>query len=339
MEMLVLVAGAVAAYVLGLGFPRVVAGWVGRRHGISSVPGPAWAVAARVDTVVLDRWGTVTTGRLTVTTVEPLDPDHLRNLRWFAGALEHEAEGPLARAVARLSPRGKVTDFGVVPGSGVRGSVDRHPVRVGRPSWVGMADRDDRDDRGTVLGVELDGRPLGYLVVGDEPREDAGSSVSRLASAGVSAVLVSDDGARETEELAEACGIERWHPEIAAEKRGRLVAELQEQGRVVAFVSSRPEDAEAQAVADLAVGGSSGVTLTDLDVRRVAALVSLARGVVAARRWAGPVALVPAVVGAVLTILGAGSVVLACGCALLCLLTAAVAATIPVTRAGNLSPT
>ncbi|MFE6646604.1 HAD family hydrolase [Nocardioides sp. NPDC057772] len=346
MEMLVLVAGAVAAYVLGLGFPRVVAGRLGRRHGISSVPGPAWAVAARVDAVVLDRWGTVTTGRLAVTTVEPLDPDHLRNLRWFAGALEHEAEGPLARAVARLSPRGKVTDFSVVPGSGVRGSVDRHPVRVGRPSWVGMA---DRDDRGTVLGVELDGRPLGYLVVGDEPREDAGSSVSRLASAGVSAVLVSDDGARETEELAEACGIERWHPEIAPEKRERLVAELQEQGRVVAFVSSRPEDAEAQAVADLAVadlavadlavGGSSGVTLTDLDVRRVAVLVSLARRVVAARRWAGPVALVPAVVGAVLTILGAGSVALAAGCALLCLLTAAVAATIPVTRAGNLSRT
>ncbi|WP_328528640.1 HAD family hydrolase [Nocardioides sp. NBC_00368] len=336
MEMLVLVAGAVAAYVLGLALPRVVAGWVGRRHGISSVPGPAWAVAARIDAVVLDRWGTVTTGRLTVTTVDPLDPDHLRNLRWFAGALEHEAEGPLARAVARLSPRGKVTDFGVVPGSGVRGSVDRHPVRVGRPSWVGMA---DRDDRGTVLGVELDGRPLGYLVVGDEPREDAGSSVSRLASAGVSPVLVSDDGARETEQLAEACGIERWHSEIAPEKRERLVAELQEQGRVVAFVSSRPEDAEAQAVADLAMGGDSGVELTDLDVGRVAELVSLARGVVAGRRWAGPVALAPAVVGAALTILGAGSVALAAGCALLCLLTAAVAATIPVTRSGNLSRT
>ncbi|MFE6509904.1 HAD family hydrolase [Nocardioides sp. NPDC057767] len=336
MEMFVLVAGAVAAYVLGLGFPRVVGGWVGRRHGISSVPGPEWSVAARVDTVVLDRCGTVTTGRLTVTTVEPLDPDHLRNLRWFAGALEHEAEGPLARAVARLSPRGKVTDFGAVPGSGVQGSVDRHPVRVGRPSWVGMA---DRDDRGTVLGVELDGRPLGYLVVGDEPRSDAASSVSRLAAAGVSAVLVSDDGARETEELAEACGIERRHSEIAPEKRERLVAELQEQGRVVAFISSRPEDGEARAVADLAVGGESGVELTDLDVGRVGELISLARGVVAGRRWAGPVALMPVAVGMALTILGVGSVALAAGCALLSLLTAAVAATITVARPGNLSRT
>ncbi|MFJ9387188.1 HAD family hydrolase [Nocardioides sp. NPDC101246] len=334
MEMFVLVAGAVAAYVLGLGFPRVVAGWSGRRRGIESVPRSSWAVAARVDAVVLDRWGTVTTGRLVVTTVDPLDPDHLRNLRWFAGALEHEAEGPLARAVARLSPRGRVTDFGVVPGSGVRGSVDRHPVRVGRPSWVGMA---DRTDRGTVLGVELDGRPLGYLVVGDEPREDAGASVTRLTSAGMTPVLVSDDGSRETEELAETCGIERWHPEIAPEKRERLVAELQEQGRVVAFVSSRPEDAEAQAAADLAVGGSSGVRLTDLDLRRVAELISLARGVVLARRWAGPVALVPAVVGAVAAILGAGSVLLAAGCALLCVVTAAVAAAIPVARSGNLS--
>ena len=336
MEWVVLVAGAVVAYVLGVGFPRVVAGWTGRRHGISSVPGPAWAVAARVDAVVLDRWGTVTTGQLIVTTVDPLDPDHLRNLRWFAGALEHEAEGPLARAVARLSPRGKVTDFRVVPGSGVRGSVDRHPVRVGRPSWVGMA---DRDDRGTVLGVELDGRPLGYLVVGDEPREDAGSSVARLAAAGVSVVLVSDDTARETEELAGGCGIERWHAELAPEKRERLVAELQEQGRVVAFVSSRPEDAEAQTVADLAVGGDSGVELTDLDVRRVTVLLSLARGVVVASRWAGPVALVPVAAGAVLTILGAGSIVLAAGLALLGLLTAVLAGAIAVTRSGNLSRT
>ena len=280
-EVIVLVAGAVAAYVLGSVLPHVVAGWAGRRHGIESVPRSSWAVAARVDTVVLDRWGTVTTGRLVVTTVDPLDPDHLRNLRWFAGALEHEAEGPLARAVARLSPRGKVTDFGVVPGSGVRGSVDRHPVRVGRPSWVGMA---ERTDRGTVLGVELDGRPLGYLVVGDQPREDAGASVSRLTAAGVTPLLVSDDTDRETEHLAETCGIERWHPEIAPEKRERLVAELQEQGRVVAFVSSRPEDAEAQAAADLAVGGSSGVRLTDLDIRRIAELISLARGAVVGRR-------------------------------------------------------
>ena len=336
MEWVVLVAGAVVAYVVGVGFPRVVAGWVGRRHGISSVPGPAWAVAARVDAVVLDRWGTVTTGRLTVTAVDPLDPDHLRNLRWFAGALEHEAEGPVAQAVARLSPRGKVTDVRVVPGSGVRGSVDRHPVRVGRPSWVGMA---DRDDRGTVLGVELDGRPLGYLVVGDEPRSDAGASVARLKTAGVSAVLVSDDGARETEELAETCGIERWHADIAPEKRERLVAELQEQGRVVAFVSSRPEDAEPHAVADLTVGGDRGVALTDLDVRRVAVLLSLARGVVAGSRWAGPLALVPVAAGAVLTILGTGSIVLAAGSALLSLLMAAAAGAITVTRSGNLSRT
>jgi cation transport ATPase len=335
-EVIVLVAGAVAAYVLGSVFPHAVAGWAGRRHGIESVPRSSWAVAARVDTVVLDRWGTVTTGRLVVTAVDPLDPDHVRNLRWFAGALEHEAEGPLARAVARLSPRGKVTDFGVVPGSGVRGSVDRHPVRVGRPSWLGMA---ERTDRGTVLGVELDGRPLGYLVVGDQPREDAGASVSRLIAAGVTPVLVSDDTDRETEHLAETCGIERWHSEIAPEKRERLVAELQEQGRVVAFVSARPEDAEAQAAADLAVGGSSGVRLTDLDVRRVAELTALARGAVVGRRWAGPVALVPAVVGAVLTILGAGPVLLAAGCALLCLVTAAVAGAIPVARSGNLSRT
>ncbi|MEI7054888.1 HAD family hydrolase [Nocardioides sp. CCNWLW239] len=334
--MVVLVAGAAMAYVLGLLFPRVVAGWSGPRHGIESVPGPAWAVAARVDAVVLDRWGTVTTGRLKVTTVDPLDPDDVRSLRWFAGALEHEAEGPLARAVARLAPRGKVTRFAAVPGCGVQGSVDKHPVRVGRPSWVGMA---DRPDLGTVLGVELDDRPLGYLVVGDELRADADASVARLVAAGVTPVLVSDDAARETEHLAAACGIERWQPEIAAEKRTRVVAELQEQGRVVAFVSSRPDDAEALAAADLAVGGGRDVHLEDLDARHVANLLSTARGVVSGSRWAGPVSLVPAVAGAVATALGVGSVAIAAGVALICVATAAVVGAVPVLRSENLSRT
>lgn len=335
-ELVVLGVGALAAYVLGSRFPRVVAGWVGRRSGIEAVPGTAWASAAKVDAVVLDRWGTVTTGKLKVTTVDPVEPDHVRNLRWFAGALEHEAAGPLARAIARLSPRGKVTGFEQVPGCGVRGSVDRHPVRIGRPAWVGMA---ERSDLGVVVGVELDGRPLGYLVVGDEVRPDAKAAVSRLSALGVTPMLVSDDTARNTEHLAEACGIERSHPEIAPEKRARLVAELQEQGRVVAFVSSRPEDADAQAAADLAVGGDGGVRLQDLDAGRIAALLSTARGVVAGSRLAGPLGPVPALVGLGLAVLGLGSVVIAAICALLCLVTAAVVGTVSVVRAGNLSPT
>ncbi|MEU0316058.1 HAD family hydrolase [Nocardioides sp. NPDC006273] len=336
LELVVLAVGALAAYALGSRFPRVVAGWVGRRSGIEAVPGPAWASAAKVDAVVLDRWGTVTSGRLKVTTVDPLDPDHVRNLRWFAGALEHEAEGRLARAIARLSPRGKVSDFEDVPGCGVQGSVDRHPVRVGRPAWVGMA---ERNDLGVVVGVELDGRPLGYLVVGDEPREDARTAISRLSALGVIPVLVSDDTARNTEHLAEACGIERSHPEIAPEKRARLVAELQEQGHVVAFASSRPEDAEAQATADLAVGGDGGVRLQDLDVCRITALLSTARGVVAGARLARPLGPVPALVGLGLAVLGLGSVVVAAICALLGLVMAAAVGAVSVMRAGNLSPT
>ncbi|TQL66811.1 Cu+-exporting ATPase [Nocardioides albertanoniae] len=334
--LVVLGAGAAMAYVLGSWFPRIVAGWVGRGHGIESVPAPAWATAAKVGTVVLDRWGTVTTGKLRVTTVDPLEPDHLRNLRWFAGALEHEAEGRLARAIARISPRGKVTAFEQVPGCGVRGSVDRHPVRVGRPGWVGMA---ERNDLGVVVGVELDERPLGYLVVGDDIRKDATASVSRLTALGVTPVLVSDDTARNTEHLAQSCGIERCHPEIAPEKRARLVAELQEQGQVVAFATSRAEDAEAQAVADLGVGGGGGVRLQDLDAGRIATLLSTARGVVAGSRLARVLALVPAVVGLALVLLGLGSVLIAAVCAVAALVTAAVVGAIVVVRSQNLSRT
>jgi hypothetical protein len=143
--------------------------------------------------------------------------------------------------------------------------------------------------------------------------------------------------------MAQAFTLMRWAAAAATNLRQLLErlleAELREQGRVVAFVSSRPEDAEAQAAADLAVGGGFGIGMADLDVRRVAALVSLARGTVAGSRWAGPVALVPVAAGAVLTILGADSVWLAAGCALLGPVTAAVAGTVAVTRSGNLSRT
>lgn len=101
------------------------------------------------------------------------------------------------------------------------------------------------------------------------------------------------------------------------------------------YCGGDPND-RAHSAAALAVGGSSGIRLVDLDVRRVAELVSLARGAVLGRRWAGPDALVPAAVGAVLAILGAGSVLLAAGCALLCLVTAAVAGAVPVARSPRL---
>jgi cation transport ATPase len=270
-----------------------------RREGID-LPSAAGLRRARdVDLVLLDRWGTVTTGELRVSAIESFDPDDERNLRWFAGALGHAAEDPVARAVARLSARGKLTSVQRHAGDGISGSVDRHPVRLGRPEWLGMP---TREAVGVTVGVQVDARPIGYITVEDDVRPDARTGVERLRAAGVAAVLVSDDSERNTRHLAEACGIDEWHAGIARERRDQLVADYRLRGHVVAFATSTTTSGDLPLSDSTEPPGTSepaGIRLADLDINRIATAISLsrstARTTTRARRT-----------GAAVTVLGVG---------------------------------
>jgi P-type E1-E2 ATPase len=274
----VVVAAAPTALSLAGSLPLRVARARGRQAGVAIARYGRLDVASRVDVAILDRWGTVTTGDLKVTSVKPVDPDHDRNLRWFAGALEHAADDPVGRAIARLSTRGRLSNVERHPGRGISGSVDRHPVRVGQPRWIGI---EDRNGLGTTVAVEVDGRALGHITVADDVRADARAGVERLRRDGIDPVLVSDDTSLNTEHLAEECGIEHWHPETAPEKRERLVVEHQERGRVVAVAGGGGGNDEALAAADLALSDHADppvdMVLTDLDVGRIGAALALAR--------------------------------------------------------------
>ncbi|GAA1743473.1 hypothetical protein GCM10009710_24410 [Aeromicrobium alkaliterrae] len=144
---------------------------------------------ARLDTLVVDPIGSVTVGELRVIGVEPLDPEHDRSLRWFAGALQHGADDPVARAISRLSARGGATNVEHLPGVGVLGTVDRHPVRVGSPEWIGLDGVPD-DDWAQTVAVEVDGRALGRIRVADVVREQSAATIASLAADGVQVVLV-----------------------------------------------------------------------------------------------------------------------------------------------------
>ena len=235
-------------------------------------------IARGVDVVLLGRWGTVTTGELKVSAVEPLDPDHERNLRWFAGALGHGAQDhdPVARAVARLAARGKLTGVERHDGDGISGSVDRHPVRVGRPGWLGM---EGREGLGLTVGVQVDSRPIGYITVADDVRPDARAGVERLRATGVEVVLVSDDGEQNTRHLAELCGVERWHAGLAPCAGSRIVAEHRARRRVVA-VAGMDGTTGADLTFQVDEPGPGRVRVLDLDVVRIAAALR------ASRRWA-----------------------------------------------------
>lgn len=259
----------------------------GRAAGIFFDDPSALKIGPLVDTVLLDRWGTVTTGHLRVASVEPLEPDHDRNLRWFAGALGHVSEDPVGRAIAHLAARGKVSGIEQHGGVGISGSVDRHPVRLGPPLTLGMA---DRDDVGVTVGVQVDARPIGYITVADDVRPDARSAVEKLRADGIDPVLFSEDTDRNTGHLAELCGIERWHASTPPDQRAGLVTDYRGLGRVVAVASGTPEPS-----ADLMMSDgeevSRGIRLTDLDVTRVARALALARRAarrVVATRRVGP---------------------------------------------------
>lgn len=269
----VLVAALPALMAYGVPLTRWATRARGRAAGIFFDDPTTLKVGPRVDTVLLDRWGTVTTGHLRVASVEPFEADHDRSLRWFAGALGHASEDPVGRAIARLATRGKVIGFQQHDDGGVSGSVDRHPVRVGRPEWLGM---DARDDVGVTVGVQVDARPIGYINVADDIRPDARSAVEQLHRDGVDPVLVSDDNDRNTGHLAEACGIERWHADTRPGERAHLVADYHQRGRVVA-VASRAVDQSGDLALSDADDVTRGIRLSDLDVTRIATALALTR--------------------------------------------------------------
>lgn len=280
----------------------------------------ALATAQHITAIVLDKDGTVTTGELSVSAVDPVETEHLRNLRWFAGALAHCSEEPVARAISKLSGRGRVSQLALAPGQGLSGSVDRHPVRVGLPTWIGV---EAIEGLGQQVAVEVDGRFLGRITVADTIRPDARVGVDRLRELGLEPVLVSERGEADTADLARRTGITTTHADATAQLRAEVVRQLRADGHVVAMAGDLGPNAEALDAADLIFTSSDGpadrgIAVTEVDVRTVASAVSLARSVDSTtrtnRRWAvvGMLAPLPLAAAGLLTPVFAPVVALAC---------------------------
>lgn len=250
----VLVAGCPGSIVVAWTAPLLATLRLGGNHGIL-VRDIEWT---DVDVLHLDGLETVTDGK-EVASVDPVEEAHLRNLRWFAGALEHLADDPIARAIARLSTRGNVTGFERYADLGVSGSVDRHPVRVGRPTWVGVVPS-ATDDGGEVVGVEVDGRPLGTITVVDSVSADTSAAVTELGTLGVTATLISTEREARLRRVAAAAGIGT----ITSAPVAELVRSDHEQGRRSAVLTTATGDPGA----DVVLGSSpeAAVLLDSVDV-------------------------------------------------------------------------
>ncbi|MFD4656405.1 heavy metal translocating P-type ATPase [Kitasatospora sp. NPDC058444] len=291
---------------LGLATPTALLAATGRGAELGVlVRGPEVLESLRrVDTVVMDKTGTLTTGRMelaAVTTADGLPEDEA--LRW-AGAVEHRSEHPIGRAVAaaareRCGPPPAVAGFTATTGLGVSGTVEGRAVRVVRPddtvlppALAEAAARAGEAGR-TAVAVELDGRPAAVLEVGDTLRPGSWRALHRLRGLGLETVLLTGDGPGAARAVAAELGIERVHASASPERKAEVVAELRAAGRTVAVVGDGVNDAVALASADLGVAlasgsdaaiGAAGLTLVRGDIEAVVDAVRLARQTLATIR-------------------------------------------------------
>jgi Cu+-exporting ATPase len=254
----------------------------------------------RVDTIVLDKTGTVTSGRMSlVDVVTAPDVDRAEALR-LAGALEDASEHPIARAIARAAQaehgaRPPVEAFANRAGLGVEGVVEGHAVVVGRAALVAgaglppeleAARRDAAELGRTAIVAGWDGEPRALFVVADTVKPTSAEAVARLQALGLRPVLLTGDGEATARAVAAEVGIEDVISEVLPSEKAAVVRRLQAEGSVVAMVGDGVNDAPALAEADLGLAIGTGtdvaieasdLTLVSGDLRAAADAIRLSR--------------------------------------------------------------
>jgi len=244
-----------------------------------------------VDTIVLDKTGTVTSGRMSLHDVLPVDGEDRGQVLRLAGALEDASEHPIAAAIAPAAkaasegPLPSVEGFANEAGKGVSGVVEGHAVVAGRSSWLveeysvtvpaNVADRaaTAEGEGRTVVYVAWDGAVRGALVVSDTIKPTSAQAITELRSLGLTPVLLTGDNERAARAVAAEVGIDEVIAEVLPADKVSVVRRLQSEGRVVAMVGDGVNDAAALAAADLGLAMGTGT-----DVAIEASDLTLVRG-------------------------------------------------------------
>ena len=269
---------------LGLATPTaiMVGTGLGAKRGILFKNAIALETAARIDTVVMDKTGTLTKGEPEVTSVVTADTDE-QALLSLAAAVERESEHPLAEAiVAHADELGageaRAERFENVPGHGAIATVEQQRVVVGNRrlleregiSLDGLgARRDELAATGhTVVAVAIDGRAAALIAITDAARDTSNAAVAALRAAGVEVVMLTGDNEATAKRIASELGIDSVIAEVLPGDKSAKVAELQSTGKKVAMVGDGVNDAPALAQADLgiAIGAGTDVAIETADV-------------------------------------------------------------------------
>jgi P-type Cu2+ transporter len=260
---------------LGLATPTAVAvgTGIGARHNILIKDAATLENVSRVDAVVLDKTGTLTEGKPSLTDVYALDARSEDDLLRLVAPAEKNSEHPLAEAIVagageRGIEPGDATRFDAVAGHGIRAEVDGHSVLVGNIKLMDESGIDafPLDERATTLAQEgktpmfvvVDGESAGLVAVADTIKPSARETLRRFKEMDIEAVMITGDNKRTAEAVARELGIERVFSEVLPVDKARYVEQLQREGKQVAMVGDGVNDAPALARADIGIAIGAG---------------------------------------------------------------------------------
>ncbi|MGA8570468.1 MAG: heavy metal translocating P-type ATPase, partial [Candidatus Binataceae bacterium] len=288
---------------LGLATPMSIMVGTGRGASAGVLVRDAEALERleKIDTLVIDKTGTLTAGKPALTAAVALAPFDEAEVLRLAASVERSSEHPLGAAiVAGAEARGlKLSDaveFRSLAGKGVSARVDGHVVMAGNATLLsengielgelGARAEDLRRDGNTVMFVAIDGRASGLLGVADPVKENAAEALSALRAEGLRIVMLTGDSRVTAEAVARRLGIDEAHAEVLPQRKAEVVLELKETGRVVAMAGDGINDAPALAAADVGIAmgtgtdvamESAGVTLVRGDLRGIVRALRLSR--------------------------------------------------------------
>lgn len=271
---------------LGLATPTalMVGSGVGARQGILIRNGAAIQTMKDIDTVLLDKTGTLTQGSPALVQRESVMPDFLLLL----ASLEQYSEHPLAAAVMQAAREMQlkvkpVKEFLSVSGKGVRGSIDEREYAAGSPAFLADCGADPLDFRDriaewesmgqTVIGLASEGKILGIAGIADQLKPDSAQAIQILQSQGLQCVMVTGDNSRAARSIASSAGISEVHAQVLPADKIAVVRGLQQQGRTVAMVGDGINDAPALKGADVGIALGTGT-----DIAMESGDITLVRG-------------------------------------------------------------
>jgi len=285
---------------LGLATPMSVMVGIGRgaQSGVLIKNAEALERFEKIDTLVVDKTGTLTEGKPRVTAIRPLTGLSENELLGLAASLERASEHPLAAAIVeaaleRKIPLSEATDFDSPVGKGVTGRVEARSVVIGNRRFLDelridvAALEDDaerlREDGATAIFVAIDGRAAGVIAIADPIKETTPDALKDLLDDGVSVVMLTGDNWTSARAVAKRLGISEVEAEILPEHKSEVVERLRRAGRIVAMAGDGVNDAPALAAADIGIAMGTGTDVA-IESAGVTLLKGDLRGIVRGRR-------------------------------------------------------